>query len=126
MKRQIHYKVSKLDWILTIILLSISVSSLISYNNAWSDNDKIALIYKNNELIMEVALSKDDVINFDEMVVEVKEGRVRALKAECPRKICVHTGWISSPSQTIVCVTNKVLIEIAGKSPNAKYDVISY
>ncbi len=126
MKRQIHYKVSKLDWILTIILLSISVGSLISYNNTGLDNNKIALIYKNNELIMEVDLSKDDVINFDEMVVEVKEGCLRALKVDCPRKICVQTGWISSPSQTIVCVTNKVLIEITGKSPNTQYDVISY
>ena len=126
MKRQTHYKVSMLDWILTITLLSISIGSLISYNNMDSDNDKIALIYKNNELLMEADLTKDEDINFDEMVVEVNEGRLRVLKADCPRKICVHTGWISSPSQTIVCVTNKVLIEIAGKSPNTKYDVISY
>ncbi|NQV18956.1 MAG: NusG domain II-containing protein [Armatimonadetes bacterium] len=126
MKRQIHYKVSKVDWILTIILLSISVGSLISYNNMGLDNDKIALIYKNNGLLMEVDLSKDEVIDLAEMVVEVKKDRVRALKADCPHQICVHAGWISSPSQTIVCVTNKVLIEISGKSPDADYNAISY
>lgn len=126
MKKQIQHKISIFDWILTIILLSISIGSLISMNIVSLDNGKQASIYINNELIMGIDLSQDKITKIDYMVIEVKEGRLRAFEAECPRKICVHTGWISRPSQTIVCVTNKILIEITGKAPDADYDVISY
>ncbi len=59
------------------------------------------------------------------MEIEVKEGRIRVLKSDCPQKICVQTGWISKPGQTIICVPNKVLIEIVGIS-NAEYNAVSY
>jgi len=30
----------------------------------------------------------------------------------CPDKLCVRSGWISRPKESIVCLPNRVVIEI--------------
>lgn len=125
MNRRNLYQVSKYDFILAGIILIFSVSSLLSFKNFGSNNGEKAFIYENGKLIKEVNLSEEKIINYADMEIEVKEGRIRVLKSDCPQKICVQTGWISKPSQTIICVPNKVLIEIVGIS-NAEYNAVSY
>lgn len=44
--------------------------------------------------------------------VEIEGGRVRMVDSACPDKLCVRTGWISRPGQSIVCLPNRVVIEI--------------
>lgn len=44
--------------------------------------------------------------------LEVAGGRVRMVDSACPDKLCVKTGWISSPGESIVCLPNRVVIEI--------------
>jgi len=44
--------------------------------------------------------------------LEVTGGRVRMLDSACPDKLCVKTGWISSTGESIVCLPNRVVIEI--------------
>lgn len=44
--------------------------------------------------------------------VQVSDGRVRMLDSACPDKLCVRSGWISQPGESIVCLPNRVVIEI--------------
>ncbi len=44
--------------------------------------------------------------------LEAKDGRVRMVDSACPDKLCVRTGWISRPGESIVCLPNRVVIEI--------------
>lgn len=46
--------------------------------------------------------------------VEVRAGRVRVAESDCPRKVCVRTGWISRPGRAIVCAPNRLLVEVTG------------
>jgi heptaprenyl diphosphate synthase len=52
------------------------------------------------------------------MRVEVRDGRVRVAEADCPNRICVHTGWRSREGEVIVCVPNRTVIRILGKDNN--------
>lgn len=45
---------------------------------------------------------------------QVEHGRIRMLEASCPDQVCVNQGWISDSALPIVCLPNKVIIEIAG------------
>ncbi len=65
-------------------------------------------------MVKSLRLDKDQeiIILNGEMLIEIKEGRIRVRESDCPRKICVNTGWIKTPGQVIVCVPNKVLVEI--------------
>lgn len=48
------------------------------------------------------------------VTIRVQDRRVCILQADCPDQVCVRTGWISRPGQGIVCVPNRVAVEIDG------------
>ncbi len=44
----------------------------------------------------------------------IKDGAAQITQADCPDKLCVKTGSISFSGQSIVCLPNKVIVEIIG------------
>ena len=46
--------------------------------------------------------------------IEVEHGRIRVREAGCPDQVCVNQGWISDGTVPIVCLPNKLVIEIKG------------
>ena len=47
-------------------------------------------------------------------VVEVADGRVRVLEADCPDRLCVRQGWIRYDGESIVCLPHKLVVSIRG------------
>lgn len=47
-------------------------------------------------------------------IVQIENGRIHMLEAECPDQICVHMGWLDSGFMPIVCLPNHLSIEYAG------------
>lgn len=43
--------------------------------------------------------------------VQIENGKIRVLEADCPDQVCVHMGWLSSGSLPIVCIPNRLVIE---------------
>lgn len=44
----------------------------------------------------------------------VEPGRIRVDHADCPDQICVNQGFISDGTAPIVCLPNKLIIQITG------------
>lgn len=44
----------------------------------------------------------------------VEPGRIRVDHADCPDQICVNQGFISDGTEPIVCLPNKLIIQITG------------
>jgi len=124
------YKVSKVDWILAVVLLTASVGIFLSFSGGNSHAGGSALLYRDGGLIESYDLSHDRVVTQEagghEIRLEINAGRIRIADSDCPRQICKHAGWISRPNQTIVCVPNKILIEIKGVAGSGGYDAVSY
>ena len=57
-------------------------------------------------------------------LVEIDGERVRVAEAECPNQICVNTGWVSQPSQLVVCAPNKLVLLIKGSA--SEVDAITW
>ena len=61
-------------------------------------------------------LQKDSIIpvegKISQMLVEVKNNRVRVISSGCHDKICMKTGWISHGYEFILCAPNQVSIRI--------------
>lgn len=112
------YKITKLD--LTLIIFVLIFSTFLAF---WINADQIrqslrsksAIIYQENIKLKEIDLSKDDIISIldGKMRIEVNKGRIRVLESDCPNHNCMKMGWIQSKGQNIICVPNRVLIEIA-------------
>ena len=47
-------------------------------------------------------------------LLEIKAGKADMTEAVCPDKLCVHQKAISKNHETIVCLPNKVVVEIIG------------
>ena len=46
--------------------------------------------------------------------VVIRDGRVCVESANCPDKICVHTGWVEYDGQMIVCLPHKLIVTVVG------------
>ena len=44
--------------------------------------------------------------------VRVEQGRICVVDASCPDHVCVNTGWISDGAIPIVCLPNKLVIQV--------------
>lgn len=74
-------------------------------------------VYVENKLYNTYPLDKDQKIDIGE-----KNGRVNKIyihnkgvemtTANCPDKVCVHTGFINKPGQSIVCLPHKINVKI--------------
>ncbi len=56
--------------------------------------------------------------SFGHNVVVIENGAVSIMESDCPDQVCVRTGAISKPGQTIVCLPNRVVVEITGNKEN--------
>ena len=57
----------------------------------------------------------------------IENGQAYLKEASCPDHLCVHMGKISKASQSIICLPNRVVIEIKGENTEKTdddYDVI--
>ncbi len=61
-------------------------------------------------------LNEDRVIELNELTVVISGKEVYVRGARCSDKLCEHTGKISKPNQSIVCLPGGVIIRIEGSS----------
>ena len=57
-------------------------------------------------------------------IVEVDHGRIRISNADCPDRICIRQGWVSSGLVPIVCLPNRVVITFEGDSGDTGVDAV--
>lgn len=108
--------------IITLILLTVFSAVAIFIRAFYMNESKTAKIYQNGELIREIELDTvDSPIEFDITdsdghinTVRAEKGKIRMLGADCPDKLCVNRGWIKNSVVPVVCLPNKVTIEIVG------------
>lgn len=67
------------------------------------------------------ALEKEQIIEIqDTNVCEIKNGKVSMISAQCPDQLCRRQGPIHRQGETIVCLPNKVVLEIKGSGEPAE------
>ena len=57
--------------------------------------------------------------------LEIKDGKVNMLFSTCKNQICVEHSEIDSTNESIVCLPNRVSIEITGKAGEDDIDAVS-
>lgn len=111
--------------LIAVLLICSGIGILFLYTASSKDNLK-ALVYSDNELVLELPLDHEE-----EYVVSGALGEVRIktfangiciLFSGCEDKICMHQGKITAVNQTITCLPNRVYIKIVGNTEGA--DVI--
>lgn len=52
---------------------------------------------------------------YGENTIHIEHGAISVTQADCPDQICVHQGDIKGPGIPIVCMPNRLVIEIEGE-----------
>ncbi|MCI8913697.1 NusG domain II-containing protein [Pseudoflavonifractor sp. 60] len=64
---------------------------------------------------LDLSRSEDQVIEIpytgSSNIIQVQDGKIRVLEAECPDQICVHMGYLSDTGLPIVCLPNRLVIQ---------------
>ena len=47
-------------------------------------------------------------------IVHVEHGAISVSEADCPDQVCVDQGWISDGTVPVVCLPNRLVIQIEG------------
>ncbi|QAT43937.1 NusG domain II-containing protein [Aminipila luticellarii] len=119
--------IKRADIILAVIL--ILLGGLVSYVAAQGDSrGDMVLITVDGKEYGRYSLSENrDIVvkqNGHMNKILIREGMVSMGAADCSNQICVNTGTIEKTSQSIICLPNKVVVQIIGKE-EAGYDAVS-
>ena len=101
---------------ITAILLAAGLAFLF-FRPQPSESLSRAEISVDGKAVMELDLSEDQVLTVDGAGggynrIQVRGGAVSVLEASCPDKVCVHTGTVRYPGETIVCLPNRMIITV--------------
>ncbi len=105
------------DIILIGVLLIVSLSVFLVWYLNGTDGS-FALVTVDGKKVGEYSLAIDGVyyINDGTNVLAIEDGKAYMKEANCPGyQDCVETGKISRVGETIVCLPNKVVVEIVGE-----------
>ncbi len=84
-----------------------------------------AQIIADGEVKQTVSLKKEKRLDYPSFSAEVSGGKIRISRSNCPKKVCIRTGWISKPWESIVCVPEKVIVKIIS-TEEEEYDALTY
>lgn len=115
----------KKDFILVLVVLLVIVSTFgINYVINTKSGENIE-IYVDNKLYKTYSINDEEEIKIENEegynIIKIHDHGVEITEASCPDKVCVHTGFIKKPSESIVCLPNKVHIKIS-TDDNHKYE----
>ena|SRR5690625_4374207 len=126
------------DVVMMLILVLVSLFPVIVFSYYQSgtiteDTTFIAVVSQDNQIIDEFTLTGhvghevfDIQIDEHEInTIEIKDEAIRIQGATCSDQVCVRTGFISQPGETIICLPHKLVIEIKASNGESEELIIS-
>ena len=119
--------IKKADIILAICLIIVgcAASYFLTFHSQsgseveiWADGTR----YGTYDLFQDqiVYVEQNDHINH----IAIQDGYVHMEYSDCLNQECVHQGSISNSAQVIVCLPNRVIVNILGQ--DSPYDAVTY
>jgi hypothetical protein len=113
------------DIILIVALLILGMAGFFFYLMRVQQPGSVVIITVDSKEYGRYDLKKDQMIPINDMnTVEIKDGKVRMIEADCPDKICVNHRVVEYNGESIVCLPNKVLVEVKSEE-NSSLDAVT-
>lgn len=127
-------KLTKGDKVLIVIVIVLSLLSL-GYVRRYSFSgiDKYISVQVNGEEVKRIMFDSKLVgktfpieSSFGYNLIEIGDQQVRVIEASCPDEIDVKQGYISQVGETIICLPNRMVVEIKGMDNFGDIDIINH
>ncbi len=120
-----------------VLIVFVVVLTLISLGfikkQALSDEKKFISIQVNGEQVKKIIFDKSIIgkkfaieSEYGYNLVEIGDEEVRVIEASCPDKVDVKQGFISKIGESIICLPNRMVIEIKGIEQEEQIDIMNY
>lgn len=124
---------TKGDKLLIFTIIVINVLALIFINQSlFNYEEKYISIQVNGEEIKTILFDEDIIgktisieTDYGYNLIEIGDGQVRVIEADCPDQLDVKQGYISKVGEVIVCLPNRLVVEIKGVGEKTEIDGIS-
>lgn len=118
----------KKDWLTAAIILLVALL-VWSVNHFTAKEPAKLQITVNGEIYGTYDLDKNQEIPInDTNICRIRDGKVSMTEANCPDQICVHTAAVSKDGGSVVCLPNRIVLEIIsqnGEKTQPELDSIS-
>ncbi len=101
----------KNDIILFFAITIVSLAMVLLLHYALPQG-KTVIISVNNKQVCSCSLYENRTISLDGNTVIINNGTAKMQSADCPLKICERHSAVSKKGESIVCLPNKVYVEI--------------
>ena len=105
----------KNDILLAGIVLIVAALGSLCYRNLGKQTAATITVTVNGDVYGTYSLSKDQEISIGKTNrLVIQDGEADMIEADCPDQICVDHKAISKNKESIVCLPNKVIVEVVG------------
>ncbi len=105
------------DAALLVVLTACTVGSFFA-QDLFASHGFTVLVELRNITVYKGNLSEERKVTvhatYGDVRIQIHEGKVAVVHAECPNKVCVRTGWRGLAGESIICVPNRLVIRILG------------
>ena len=104
----------KKDLILMGIILCIAAAFSLVHHFTGEAGKGTVTVKVDGKIEGSYPLTEDQTIelNHGTNILEIKNGEASMIEADCPDQICVHQKAISANGESIICLPNKIVVEV--------------
>ena len=109
------------------IIVSIIAAVFVFYALLPESGGETAVVSRDGAVIAEIPLDSSGEYVFPQvggMVFTAGDGTVSVTESNCGDKTCMRTGKISKRGEAIICVPNKIIVEIKGSNKESDVDAV--
>ncbi|GAX47605.1 NusG domain II-containing protein [Pseudolactococcus reticulitermitis] len=109
-------RMKPLDFILVMCLMLASFTPFLLLGGKQGISHQ-AQLRVNSQVVKNFDLTKNQTYTYQDAdgeinKIEVRDGRIAIVYANCGDQVCVRKGFINQTGQTIVCLPHKLVIEV--------------
>jgi len=105
-------------WDIIIIFIILVLAGSMYFFSFNKEQGGVAVIYVSGDKKETLSLLEERKITIKTEngynTVQVRDGKVRVIDADCRDKICVNHAPVSFSNETIVCLPHQLIVEVTG------------
>ena len=122
----LNNKFEKMLWIIILVV----AGGLFLFLKFSADDGEQVIVKVDKKEIARYDLNTDREVVIDgkdggKNTLVIKDGKAYIKDATCPDKLCEHQGKIHMVGQSLICLPNRVVIEITDDKKDEEFDGIS-
>ena len=99
------------DIVVLGVIAAVFILSIVMLTS-FSKNGSRVIVKQDNKVVYDQSITKNNTVDTGSNVVVIENKVVYMKQSNCKNQICVKSDKISKKGESIICLPNKVIVEI--------------